>query len=71
MEEEINVLNEKVDYSYEVNQKLAAKDEAKKKEIQNLQNKLYTCENQSNAMFTTRSNNQVCERKLEGYGQNI
>ena len=40
-----------------------------REQIKNLQNKLDTCENQNGAIFGMQPNNQVCERKIEGFGQ--
>ena len=58
MQDEIKFLKEKVDYL-----------ENKKWDFQNLQDRLDTCENQNGAIFGIQSNNQVCERKIEGFGQ--
>ena len=40
-----------------------------REQIKNLQNKLDTCENQNGAIFGIQSNNQVCQRKIEGIDQ--
>ena len=39
------------------------------KQIQNLQNKLDTCDN--GAIFGIQGNNQVCELKIEGKGHKL
>ena len=66
MQNEINLLNEKVDYLNEGNRRLHASCE---KRNQDLQDKLDTCENQNGAIFGLQSNNQVCEGKLKGIVQ--
>ena len=40
-----------------------------REQIKNLQKKLDTCENQNGAIFGIQSNNQVCQRKIEGIDQ--
>ena len=66
MQDEIKLLKEKVDYLENGNRRLHALYEAR---TQNLQNRLNTCENQNEAIFGIRPNNEVCERKIEGFGQ--
>ena len=67
MQDEINLLKEKVDYLENGNQRLYATYEAR---TQNLQYRLDTCENQNGAIFGIQpKNSQVCERKIEGFGQ--
>ena len=66
MQDEIKLLKEKVDYLENGNQRLHASYEAR---TQNLQYRLDTCENQNGAIFGMQPNNQVCERKIEGFGQ--
>ena len=68
MQNEIKLLKEKVDYLENKNRRLYASYEAR---TQNLENRLYTCENQSGRIFGIQSNNQVCERKIEGFGQTL
>ena len=45
--------------------------EAYEARTQNLQDRLDTCENQNGAIFGIQPNNQVCERKIEGFGQTL
>ena len=66
MQNEIKLLKEKVVYLENGNRRLHASYEAR---TQNLQNRLDTCENQNGAILGLQSNNQVCERKIEGFGQ--
>ena len=66
MQDEIKVLKEKVDYLENGNRRLQASYEAR---TQNLQDRLDTCENHNGAIFGMQPNNQVCERKIEGFGQ--
>ena len=61
MQDEINHLNERINYLT----KLGLSDrESCRKRLRETQNKLNTCENQNAAILG--SNNQVCEQKLEG-----
>ena len=69
MEDEINLLKEKVDYLNDGNQRLHDLYDKRGEHIQNLQNKLETCENQNGTIFGLKSKNQVCERKVEGIEQ--
>ena len=63
MQDEINHLNERINYLT----KLGLSDrESCRKRIQETQNKLNTCENQNAAILSSQSHNQVCEQKLEG-----
>ena len=66
MQDEINLLKEKVDYLENGNRRLHASCETRN---QDLQDKLDTCENQNGAIFGLQSENQICERKVEGIGQ--
>ena len=59
-------MKEKVVYLESGNQRLYATYEAR---TQNLQYRLETCENQNGAIFGIKPNNQICERKIEGFGQ--
>ena len=68
MQDEIKLLKEKVDYLENGNQRLHASYEAR---TQNLQYRLDTCENQNGAIFGIKPNNQVCERKIEGFGHTL
>ena len=63
MQDEINLLKEKVNYLNDGNRRLHASCE---KRNQDLQDKLDTCENQNGAIYDLQSNNQICERKVEG-----
>ena len=63
MQDEINLLKEKVYYLNDGNRRLHASCETRN---QDLQDKLDTCKNQNGAIFGLRSNNQICERKVEG-----
>ena len=63
MQDEINLLKEKVDYLENGNRRLHASCETRNQE---LQNKLDTCENQIGAIYGLKSNNQICERKVKG-----
>ena len=65
MQDEIKLLKEKVNYLENGNQRLHASYEVR---TQNLQDRLNTCENQNGAIFGMQSDNQVCERKIEGFG---
>ena len=62
MQDEINLLKQKNDYLENGNRRLHNSYEARN---QDLQNKLDICESQNGAV----SNNQICERKIEGIGQ--
>ena len=66
MQDEINLLKHKNDYLENGNRRLHNSYEARN---QDLQNKLDTCESQNRAVFGIQSNNQICERKIEGIGQ--
>ena len=66
MQDEINLLRQKNDYLENGNRRLHNSYEARN---QDLQNKLDTCESQNGAIFGLQSNNQICERKIEGRGQ--
>ena len=66
MQNEIKLLKEKIAYLENGNRRLHASYEAR---TQNLQDRLDTCENQNGAIFGIQPNNQVCERKIEGFGQ--
>ena len=66
MQDEINLLQQKIDYLENGNRRLHASYEARN---QDLQNKLDTCESQNGAIFGLQSNNQICERKIKGIGQ--
>ena len=66
MQNEIKLLKEKVVYPENGNRRFYATYEAR---TQNLQYRLDTCENQNGAIFGVKPNNQVCERKIEGFGQ--
>ena len=68
MQDEINLLQQKIDYLENGNRRLHNSYEARN---QDLQNKLDTCESQNGAIFGLQSNNQICERKIEGIGQKI
>ena len=68
MQTEINLLQQKIDYLENGNRRLHNSYEARN---QDLQNKLDTCESQNGAIFGLQSNNQICERKIEGIGQKI
>ena len=66
MQDEINLLKTKVDYLEKGNRRLHASCETRN---QDLQDKLDTCENQNGAIFGLQSENQICERKVEGIDQ--
>ena len=66
MQDEINLLQQKIDYLENGNRRLHNSYEARN---QDLQNKLDTCESQNGAIFGIHSNNQICERKIKGIGQ--
>ena len=68
MQDEIKLLKEKLVYLENGNRRLHNSYEARN---QDLQNKLDTCESQNGAIFGLQSNNQICERKIEGIGQKI
>ena len=63
MKDEINHLNERINYLTE----LGLNDrESCRKRIRETREKLITCENQYAAILSSQSNNQLCEQKLEG-----
>ena len=66
MQDEIDLLKEKVVYLENVNRRL---HDSCEKRNQDLLDKLDTCQNQNGAIFGLQSNNQVCERKLKGIVQ--
>ena len=66
MQDEIDLLKEKVDYLENGNRRLHASCEARN---QDLQDKLDICENQNGAIFGLQSEIQICERKVEGIDQ--
>ena len=66
MQNKIKLLKEKVVYLENGNRRLHASYEAR---TQNLQYRLDTCENQNGAIFGMQLDNQVCEGKIEGFGQ--
>ena len=66
MQDEINLLQQKIDYLENGNRILHASYEARN---QDLQNKLDTCESQNGAIFGLQSNNQICERKIKEIDQ--
>ena len=68
MQTEINLLQQKIDYLENGNRRLHNSYEARN---QDLQNKLDTCESQNGAIFGLQSNNQICQRKIQGIGQEI
>ena len=63
MQDEINHLNERINYLTELG---LSDRESCRKRIRETQNKLNTCENQNAAILGSQSLNQVCEQKLEG-----
>ena len=63
MQDEINLLKEKVNYLNDGNRRLHASYETRNHQ---LRSKLDTCENQNGAIFDLQSKNQICERKVEG-----
>jgi len=68
MQDEIKLLKDKVGNLEKENRRLHTSYKAR---TQSLQDRLDTCENQNGAMFGIQSNNQVCERKIEGFGQTL
>ena len=68
MQDEIKLLKEKLVYLENGNRRLHNSYEARN---QDLQNKLDTCESQNGAIFGLQSNNQICQRKIQGIGQEI
>ena len=68
MQDEINLLKEKVNYLNDGNRRLHASYETRNQE---LQNKLNICENQNGALYGLQSNNQICERKIEGIDRKL
>ena len=66
MQDEIKDWKMKADYFEEGNQKLHALHETR---THDLQNKLNKCENQNKSIYGRQSNNQICERKIEGDDQ--
>ena len=69
MQDEIKHLKVKVDYLEDDSRKLHGLYDKSREQIKNLQKKLNTCENQNGAIFGIQSNNQICERKIEGIDQ--
>ena len=68
MKDEIRLLNEKLDYLTDGSRRLHGLYDKSIAKAKNVQNELDTCEEQN---LETRSKNQVCERTVEGMGQNI
>ena len=68
MQDEINLLKEKVNYLNDGNRRLNASYETRNQE---LQDKLNTCKNQNGAIHGLQSNNQICERKVEGIDRKL
>ena len=66
MQDEIKLLNEKLDYLNEGSRRLHGLYDKSLEETRNLKNKLDTCENQNGSIFGTRSSNQGCQRIIEG-----
>ena len=69
MQDEISHLKVKADYLEDGSRRLHGLYDKSREQIKNLQNKLDTCENQNGAIFGIQSNNQICERKIEGNDQ--
>ena len=67
MQNEINLLKEKIVVLEDNNRKLNGLNDEKGKQIQILQNEFDTCEN--GAIFDMQANNKVCELKIKGIGQ--
>ena len=68
MQDEIKLLKDKVGNLENENRRLHTSYETRN---QNLQDRLDTCEDQNGAIFGMQSSNQVCDRKLEGFGQTL
>ena len=67
MQDEIILLKEKLDYLNDGNRRLHDLYDRRGEQIKNLQTQLDTCKNQNGAL----SNNQVCQRKVEGFSQTL
>ena len=68
MQDEIRLLNEKLDYLTDGSRRLHGLYDKSIAKTKNTQNELDTCEKQN---LETRSKNQGCERTVKGMGQNI
>ena len=66
MQDEINLLNEKLDYLTEGSRRLDGLYNKSLEETRNLKTQLNTCKNQNGAIFATQSSNQDCQRIIEG-----
>ena len=66
MQDEIKHLKVKADYLEDGSRRLHGLYDKSREQIKNLQNKLDTCENHNGSIFGIQSNNQICERKIEG-----
>ena len=63
MQNEMKHLNERINYLTELG--LSEKQYFRKR-IRETENKLNICKNQNAAIIGSQSNNQVCEKKLQG-----
>jgi len=68
MQDEIKLLNEKLDYLTEGSRRLHGLYDKSIAKAKNVQNELDSCEKQN---LETISKNQVCDRKVEGIDQNM
>ena len=68
MQDEIKLLNEKLDYLTDGSRRLHGLYDKSIAKAKNVQNELDSCEKQK---LTTISKNQLCDRTVEGMGQNI
>ena len=66
MQDEIKLLNEKLDYLTEGSRRLHGLYNKSLEETRNLKTQLNTCKNQNGAIFATQSSNQDCQRIIEG-----
>ena len=71
MQDEIILLKEKLDYLNDGNRRLHNLYDRRGEQIKNLQTQLDTYENQNGALFGAQSNNQICQRKVEGLSQTL
>ena len=69
MQDEIKLLEKEIVVLENDSRKLNGLYDERGKQIQNLQNKLDTCDN--GAIFGIQGNNQVCELKIEGKGHKL
>ena len=68
MQDKIKLLNEKLDYLTDGSRRLHGLYDKSLEKAKILQNELDSCEKQN---LETISKNQVCDRTVEGMGQNI